>query len=135
MADRCIVSDRVPMLWTLSPGVAFHLARAIRTYRDDARRRYEDVPPELEKIERALSDAATSGHQRPTLADDPRPPEPRLVPHQLTYREAAQRYRTSSRTLRRRVAQGDIPAVRDGGRVFLRVADLDAYFVPEGDPC
>lgn len=46
----------------------------------------------------------------------------------LTYPEAADRLRVSTKTLRRLVAAGTIPAVRISvGSVRFDVADLDAY--------
>jgi len=45
----------------------------------------------------------------------------------LTLGEAADRLDCSTRTLRRRIRDGSLPAFRDGGLVRLREVDLDRY--------
>jgi excisionase family DNA binding protein len=45
----------------------------------------------------------------------------------LTLAEAADRLGCSTRTLRRRIDDGSLPAFRDGGLVRVREADLERY--------
>ncbi|MGH2997826.1 MAG: helix-turn-helix domain-containing protein [Gaiellaceae bacterium] len=45
----------------------------------------------------------------------------------LTLVQAADRLGCSTRTLRRRIADGSLPAFRDGGLVRVRVGDLERY--------
>lgn len=119
---------------TLSPTDAIHVARAIRGYRQDAARRYEATPAGLVTLEHALASfamaespgAAHGSHVPPVvvLPGSSAEAEPVL----LTFHDAAVRYRTSERTLARRVAAREIAVVRDGRSVRFRPADLDAYF-------
>lgn len=43
---------------------------------------------------------------------------------------AARRYDVSERTIRRLIAEGDLPAYRVGRQIRIRVADLDALATP-----
>lgn len=49
----------------------------------------------------------------------------------LSYAEAAARAQVSEKTLRRRVADGDLPAVREGTRIRIRPADVDRLYCSE----
>jgi len=48
----------------------------------------------------------------------------------LSYAEAAVRAQVSEKTLRRRVADGELPAVREGTRTRIRPIDLDRLYSP-----
>jgi excisionase family DNA binding protein len=50
-----------------------------------------------------------------------------MIGRLLTLDEAAARLGCSTRTLRRRILDGSLPAFRDGGLVRIREADLDRY--------
>jgi len=53
----------------------------------------------------------------------------RIEPVYISLREAARIYAVSTYTLRRRIASGDLPAVKLGYKIIrVRVADLDGLF-------
>jgi excisionase family DNA binding protein len=53
----------------------------------------------------------------------------RVEPEYISLREAASIYAVSTYTLRRRIASGDLPAVKLGYKIIrVRVADLDGLF-------
>lgn len=52
-------------------------------------------------------------------------------PHWISIRQAAASYGVSVDTIRRRIATGQLPASRCGGRIIrLRITDLDRLFKP-----
>lgn len=54
---------------------------------------------------------------------------PRVEPEWVSLREAAKIYAISIYTLRRRIASGDLPAVKLGYKLIrVRIADLDRLF-------
>ena len=54
---------------------------------------------------------------------------PRVEPEWVSLREAAKIYAISTYTLRRRIASGDLPAVKLGYKLIrVRIADLDRLF-------
>jgi excisionase family DNA binding protein len=102
------------------------IAAALALGRRELRRSGTAVPSSFDELLSVLAarpEAAPSGQQRPQLDHNPPLPEPLLV----DYREAARRLGISERTLRRRVASGDLRAVRIGRRALLRVSDLREY--------
>jgi excisionase family DNA binding protein len=55
--------------------------------------------------------------------------EVRVEPEYVSLREAARIYAISTYTLRRRIASGDLPAVKLGYKIIrVRIADLDNLF-------
>ncbi len=52
----------------------------------------------------------------------------------LTPQEAADRYKVSKRTIQRLAAEGRVPALRVGGSLRFRVADLEAAFASPPAP-
>lgn len=50
-----------------------------------------------------------------------------MLPSLLTLTEAAEALRCSRSTLERRIRDGLLPVVRDGGRVLIEEGDLRAY--------
>ena len=54
---------------------------------------------------------------------------PRVEPEWVSLREAAKIYAISTYTLRRRIASGDLPAVKLGYKLIrVRMSDLDRLF-------
>ena len=54
---------------------------------------------------------------------------PRVEPEWVSLREAAKIYAISTYTLRRRIASGDLPAVKLGYKLIrVRISDLDRLF-------
>ena len=54
---------------------------------------------------------------------------PRVEPEWVSLREAAKIYAISTYTLRRRIASGDLPAVKLGYKLIrVRIEDLDKLF-------
>jgi len=121
-------SGAVPMLIVADARVAAHMAVAITTYADNARRKYRAVPPELRPIARALAASAMASQAGPTL-DHPAPVAhgERVDAQLLTISQVAEALHVSTRTVQRRITSGDLPAVHCGQLVRIRVADLDAY--------
>jgi excisionase family DNA binding protein len=119
-----------PVLLALPPALAGDLRAALLIYRAAVRRRGQTAAPDLDALltfldaagRRDATPAATSRHPAahpPATSDHP-------GMHQLlTYAEAAEMAGCSTRTLQRRVAAGQLPAVRLGPRtVRIRPADL-----------
>ena len=52
----------------------------------------------------------------------------------FTCSEASRALGLSEVALRQRIRRGVFPCVRDGGRVFIRAADLDAHLARLGSP-
>jgi excisionase family DNA binding protein len=99
------------------------LKYAVRVLRD-LRRRYRlnglHWPPELESV---LLLMASEGQARPILDFDAHPGDSLA----MTYDEAARRLAVSSRTVRRLVANGELPRVDIGGCSRIATADLEAF--------
>lgn len=112
----------------VDPQIAAHLAIAITTYTDRARRSYRAVPPELHLFAQALTTQAMAGQAGPTL-DHPvvQPHAEKVDQRLLTITQVADALHMSARTVRRRITSGDLPAVHCGHLARIRVADLDAY--------
>jgi excisionase family DNA binding protein len=54
---------------------------------------------------------------------------PRVEPEWVSLREAAKIYAVGTYTLRRRIASGDLPAVKLGYKLIrMRISDLDRLF-------
>lgn len=65
------------------------------------------------------------------MADNPGRMADALHKRHLTLREAADWYGVSERTLRRRISEGRLPAVRLGPRsIRVRAEDVEALAVP-----
>jgi excisionase family DNA binding protein len=90
----------------------------------DLRRRYRQDglywPPELESLRLLV---ASEGQARPILDFDADPGDSLA----MTYEEAARKLAVSSRTVRRLVANGELPRVMIGGCTRIAVADLEAF--------
>jgi excisionase family DNA binding protein len=108
--------------------LAAHLAVAITTYTDRARRSYRAVPPELHQFAQALTTQAMAGQAGPIL-DHPvvQAHAEHVDPQLLTLTEVARVLRISARTVRRRITSGELPAAHCGHLSRIRVADLDDY--------
>ncbi len=60
-----------------------------------------------------------------------RQPGRNMKPQWISIRQAAATYDVSVDTIRRRIATGQLPASRCGGRIIrVRIADLDHLFRP-----
>ncbi len=114
------------MIIDLSREVAGHLAVAVRLYRQRADHDGLGVPAALRDIECEMAARAMRGQQGTPLADpwEARNAEPMNV-KVLTYEQAAARLQCSQRTIKRRVAAGDLVPVRSGRVTRLLVADVD----------
>jgi len=108
--------------------IAAHLAVAITTYTDRARRSYRAVPPELHLFAQALTTQAMAGQTRTTL-DHPAPgAHAEKVDQQLlSITQVADALYISPRTVRRRITSGALPAVHCGHLARIRATDLDDY--------
>lgn len=62
-----------------------------------------------------------------TTRTNPRSPKPRTLPVYLSIEEAAEMMSLSTRTIRRRISDGTIPAYQCGRRpIRIRLEDLEA---------
>jgi excisionase family DNA binding protein len=90
----------------------------------DLRRRYRldglHWPPELESLRLLV---ASEGRRRPMLDVDAEAGDHLAV----TYDDAARRLSVSLRTVRRLIANGELPRVMIGGCPRVTVADLQAF--------
>jgi excisionase family DNA binding protein len=121
-------SGAVPMLIVADGRVAAHMAVAITTYVDNARRKYRAVPPELRPIAQALA-ASAMASQAGTTIDHPAAVAhaERVEPQLLSIAQVAAALHVSTRTVRRMIAEGALTAVHVGQLVRIRVTDLDDY--------
>jgi excisionase family DNA binding protein len=118
-----------PVLLALPAPLAGDLRAALLIYRAAVRRRGQASAPDLDQLAAFL--AAASRHEDTTPADTGRHPPAHPPPTDdhpaqlLTYAEAAEVAGCSTRTLQRRVAAGQLPAVRLGPRIVrIRPSDL-----------
>lgn len=116
------------MIVDISAEVAGHLAVAVRLYRQRAGHDGLRIPPELRDVEREMAARAMRGQQGTPLADlwESRNAEPAFG-KLLTYQQAAARLNCSERTIKRRVATGELVPVRSGRVTRLLVTDVDDY--------
>lgn len=87
------------------------------------------MPDELTEFQRQVTNSARAGQARPTGAVQrevahPAPVKPGLL---LTEDETAETLRASTRSIRRLVAAGKLPAVKLNGRTRYRRVDVEAY--------
>jgi excisionase family DNA binding protein len=107
---------------TLDPAVAGHLACALTGYRKALVSTGQAVPEGVEDLLAGALKVVRSGQR---LAPDHRAHHDGSV--FLTMAEAATLVRVSPRTLRRRIADGDLAVRRVGRRVLVERADLLAF--------
>lgn len=111
---------------SLDPDLARFVHVAVTSYRRACVNHASNLLPSLEALdllEAALLRVARSGQLR-ALALSTRDPRRMTAAGFLNYREAASVVGLSERTVRRRVATGDLPAYRSGRRVLIDPADL-----------
>lgn len=102
--------------------VAAHLAGALELLLEDLHGKRRPTPAWVQPVAALLRRWATPrGTPTTTIASVPEPP---LL---LTFAQAAERLNRGVRTVERRVADGLLPAVREGGQTMIRTVDLDAY--------
>ncbi len=113
-----------PLVVSLDPDAARHLARALEANRRWCTTNGHRLPPALADL--AL--LATAGQDRTNgRAGDDFAHDASMTPLLLTYAEAAERLRVSERTVRRLVDAGDLPSVVVGTRPRVHSDDLTAY--------
>jgi excisionase family DNA binding protein len=105
-----------------------HLLAAVSAHLVSLRRDGVPVPPEVP----ALATVLRSGGQRVPESANVRRSHTAAAPSAsevlaVDYRTAAQRLGVSVRTLKRRVAAGELPVVEIGGCRRIRESDLEAY--------
>ena len=109
-----------------------HLAVALLSHVHVVERSGGSVPPGFRDLAAALHFAARHGQGRPTLDDlaSLHDSESERIPstaRALSYQKAARALDVSQRTIRRLVADGDLPAVRIAGAVRIRLVDLEEH--------
>jgi excisionase family DNA binding protein len=112
-----------PLLLVVDEQVGAHLTAALTAHIRGCRRDAIPVPAELAAFLEVL--AASRGPQRPVLAAERRTADAEAV--LLSYAAAGARLGISARTVRRRVAEGRLPVVRDGRRRLIRIEDVAGY--------
>lgn len=123
-----------PIILNLSEAGADHLAVAIRAHCNRAVEVGLRVPAELRQVEAMMMSArASRGRRVPPVEVPPPARNPEVVRRLVSYSEAAAMLCCSVRTVKRRVAAGQLRPVRDAGIVRLRIADLDAFINRNGD--
>lgn len=122
------------ILLDLSPALRVHVALAVRDRIRQLRRNGIAVPPELGALANALwrPGEDRTGQERSEVAPTPGPGDRGATdgsapPLLLPAPGAARRLGISERSLRRRVAAGDLTRVRIGRRVLYDPAELDEY--------
>ncbi len=114
----------------VSPSVeaAAYIIHAIRACNQQLRRNGATVPEGVDEIERALALGVTAGRSgsasdRPARTEHIEVMKPRLI----RYETAAELLDISVRTLKRRIAAGDLHPISIGDAPRIRVAELDQY--------
>lgn len=116
------------LILDMNSEVSGHLAVAIRMYRNLCTQQGQRVPPTLREIEQAMAQRAMRGHEGSSLDQSPRAGNPHVVNRKLlSYAEAARAMSCSVSTVKRRIAAGELAAVRDGRCARIRAVDLDSY--------
>lgn len=118
----------VPMVVSPSVEVAAYIIHAIRERNVQSRRNGIVIPDGVADIERALASSVTAGHggsasDRPARTEQIEVMKPRLI----RYETAAELLDVSVRTLKRRIAAGDLHPISVGDAPRIRVAELDDY--------
>jgi len=123
--------------WGVTAEEAAHLASAIEVYATRCAANGRLIPPRLlqfriELAAIAVPQRAIQGQPGPMLDEGLTSAEGGTERKLLTYREAAQTLGISVRTLKRRVAAGDLEPVRvGGGNPRIRMSDIERL-VAEG---
>lgn len=117
------------MLWTTAPSLARELRGALAVYRHWSAVNDRPVDPELEELAEWIDLEARDGHARSHASTSLAAAGPRTddAPALLDLEEAAEVLNYSTRTVRRRVSEGELPAIRDGRILRFRLADLEQY--------
>ncbi len=119
----------------LDPGLATHLAVAIRTHRKRCEREGWPEPPGLRELEELAVAAATGRHETPATAAVPAPGEDAVDDHR-DYLDTATIGRLTGkgrRTVQRWIAPGRdgspprLPSVRVGGSRLVARAELARF--------
>jgi excisionase family DNA binding protein len=128
------------------PKTALHLAKAITNYKTLYRRNgANSLPKEIDQILEVMTARAleggpqgvTKGQPRSALEGPTELPKTEVMGSvTATYAEAARYLGCSVKTVKRRVAAGVLPALRDQRIVRIRITDLDNYLAAptEGAP-
>ena len=117
-----------PVLLEVSAETAGHLAVAIRAYRKAARANYLAVPADLIHIEAAMAERAMKGQDGTPVDELWQVQEAASVtPELLSIADTARKLRCSERTVKRRIAAGELAAVKDGRLTRIRPTDIAAY--------
>jgi excisionase family DNA binding protein len=107
----------------LGPVEAGYVGAALARYGRELEAAGERLPPAVAEIASTCLRVARSGQSRPLVAV---PAHSAGVDALLTYDEAAEAAAVSTRTVRRMVASGVLPARRAGRSVRIAVGDLEA---------
>lgn len=116
-----------PIVLTLTPELAGHIAIALELHRRWWTQPGRQLPDGLDELARAMRDAATSGQEQQQIDNVVDLDQIAPVPLAYSYEDAARLLRCSARKVRRLVTDGELTAVRLGGLVRIRRADLNAY--------
>ncbi len=113
----------------LHPLLARHVAYALRSHRLFLRSEHLPLPGGFVELERSVKNMASGGQDRPNerAEDEPVDTAPMRTPLLLKHDEAGHLLGVSERTVRRLVAEGQLPAVPVGGAARVHRADVEAF--------
>lgn len=119
---------KATLVLSVPPGLAGHVAVALRRHRQWAVKQAVQVPSGFVALERTFTDRATEGQRGTPLQDfwefaDARVMSPKL----LTYEAAAAALSVSVRQVKRLVAAKQISAVQVLGATRIRACDLEDF--------
>jgi excisionase family DNA binding protein len=97
------------------------LAHGVGLLKDEMRRNGLVTPKQIDALYDTLTAEDSDGQERTNLDDL----DGLLDSDLMTYQEAARYLRISERSVRRRVADGQLEPVRLGGRTVFRRSDLE----------
>jgi excisionase family DNA binding protein len=107
---------------------SLQVAALISQYIDRRSKNGDPASPGLIAIYRSMSAKAMQGHPGSQVGGRPANREPRPIdPLLVTYKEASAMLSISESTIKRRIREGKLRPVRNGGCARLRVADIQRF--------
>jgi excisionase family DNA binding protein len=118
----------MPMVVSPSVEVAAYIIHALRERTVQSRRNGIVVPDGIADIERALALSVSAGHNGTAPAGPAKTEQIEVMkPRLIRYETAAELLDISVRTLKRRIAAGDLHPISIGDTPRIRVVELDQY--------
>lgn len=121
-----------PIVLTLTPELAGHVAVALGFHRRWLAGRGWALPAGFDELAAAMQDAASTGQARTNIANIVDLDQVGAVPLALNYDDTGRLLGCSSRQVRRLVTDGRLPFIQLGGLVRIRRTDIDAFLEQGG---